>query len=450
MRKNKIMQLPFSFCLGLCIICLLCAPHYLVRSYVLAVVAAVLSLVVFIHFKWDVKLLCNCRKEMICAGVFIFTCVFSIIWAEYKMNSLVSVMTYAAGFAFCAYTYISLCKESSLEKLGAVLYVVAIVSSVYAMYQRYTGVSADASLTDVALNSGMPGRVYSFYDNPNNFAEILVLIIPVSFSFVLSVRKRAAKIALGVFLLLPIISLVMTYSRSAWIGAAVATVIFALAYGGIYVMRITLSAIALYPFLPSSVTNRVLTIGSLSDSSNMYRVHIWSGTLRIIGENYLCGVGVGAENFALAYAEKCSPVAEVAAHSHMLILQLLTETGYIGASAFLLFLCLIIIELIAKIRKNDADKIWAASCLSSLLGILAVSLFEHVLFYPRVMLTFFIICGFSLGIVKKDLSEKDKSFLSVESENTVNHSVACNGNASSDITGEVCEAGRGSVANFSV
>ncbi|MEG1879526.1 MAG: hypothetical protein RR211_07820, partial [Pseudoflavonifractor sp.] len=52
------------------------------------------------------------------------------------------------------------------------------VAALYGCYQGIVGVPVVANQQDLILNAGMPGRVYSFFDNPNNFAEILVMLMP--------------------------------------------------------------------------------------------------------------------------------------------------------------------------------------------------------------------------------------------------------------------------------
>ena len=44
------------------------------------------------------------------------------------------------------------------------------VAALYGCYQGYIGVEVVPSQQDMVVNAGMPGRVYSFFDNPNNFA----------------------------------------------------------------------------------------------------------------------------------------------------------------------------------------------------------------------------------------------------------------------------------------
>ena len=44
------------------------------------------------------------------------------------------------------------------------------------------------------VNYGMPGRIYSFFDNPNNFAEILVMLLPLVFALLIVSKNWRVKV----------------------------------------------------------------------------------------------------------------------------------------------------------------------------------------------------------------------------------------------------------------
>ena len=75
---------------------------------------------------------------------------------------------FLAAFLFCAAIAGSVTDERKLKKLLAFIYVGVVVAAAVAIVQRFRGVAVSASLTDLMTNRGMPGRVYSVYENPNN------------------------------------------------------------------------------------------------------------------------------------------------------------------------------------------------------------------------------------------------------------------------------------------
>ena len=59
-----------------------------------------------------------------------------------------------------------------LTRLMAFSSLALLVMSLAGLYQRIQGVEVNPSYVDMNLNKGMPGRVWSFYENPNTFIRI--------------------------------------------------------------------------------------------------------------------------------------------------------------------------------------------------------------------------------------------------------------------------------------
>ncbi|MEI3580905.1 MAG: hypothetical protein V8Q30_13475 [Acutalibacteraceae bacterium] len=76
-----------------------------------------------------------------------------------------------------------------------------LVSSLYGVYQRIQGVEANEAYVDVTVNAGMPGRVESYFDNPNTFAEVLILLLPLVLALILSAIGGASLWQAGVFVI---------------------------------------------------------------------------------------------------------------------------------------------------------------------------------------------------------------------------------------------------------
>ena len=66
---------------------------------------------------------------------------------------------------------------SAVERTGDLVRLAGFASfamfctSAYGVVQRIQGVEINYSYVDMSLNEGMPGRVFSVYENPNSFAE---------------------------------------------------------------------------------------------------------------------------------------------------------------------------------------------------------------------------------------------------------------------------------------
>ena len=60
-----------------------------------------------------------------------------------------------------------------LKRLCAGAAVCVGATGAYGIVQRIQGVKVNPSYVDLKVNAGMPGRVYSIFDNPNTFAQVL-------------------------------------------------------------------------------------------------------------------------------------------------------------------------------------------------------------------------------------------------------------------------------------
>lgn len=83
-------------------------------------------------------------------------------------------------------------KYEQLQLMVALAVLGLSVAALYGCYQSYIGVDIVASQQDMNLNQGMPGRVYSFFDNPNNFAEQLAMLLPLNLALFLNSRWRGS------------------------------------------------------------------------------------------------------------------------------------------------------------------------------------------------------------------------------------------------------------------
>ncbi|MBQ7093261.1 MAG: O-antigen ligase family protein, partial [Clostridia bacterium] len=172
--------------------------------------------------------------------------------------------------------------NDKLYELMWCLWFALMMTSLYAVYQGIVGVEVDQSLTDTTLNAGMPGRVYSTFENPNNYAELIVMLLPFTAALAFITKNKWLKIGLFASMALPLVAIGLTLSRSGWLALAGAIVVFILVYKPVLIVPMIALGCMAIPFLPDTIKRRASTIGSMSDSSNKYRIYIWEGSMKII------------------------------------------------------------------------------------------------------------------------------------------------------------------------
>lgn len=345
--------------------------------------------------------------------LFVISCFLSLMFTQDLSDSIRVLMFFIAAFMLFYLIVASIDSLDRLKKLLGFIYVSVVFTGIYGVVQGIMGVEVDALLTDLTTNVGVPGRVYSTLDNPNNYAEFLVLLVPLSAAYAMHAKKAWQRFILSAGLAFPMLAMVMTYSRSGWISIAVACVIF-IYYANKKIIPIgIILAILCIPFLPSSVMTRIATIFSGSDTSTAHRFYLWRGIILLLQDNFhwLTGIGIGPNTFNEVYPTYARLWAtEGVYHSQMQYMELMMEFGLLGFISFF--------WMIAKLTKDAAFKIYKTSdafhrlaliaCVSSIVGMLLTFLVEYIWYYPRVLFAYFILLAIcvvciNLGpVIKED------------------------------------------------
>ena len=332
--------------------------------------------------------------------VFAFSTVVGVGIAADRSEGIRVFCFFLAAFLFCAAIAGGITDEEKLKKLLAFIYAGVVAAAAVAIVQRFLGVSVDATLTDLANNRGMPGRVYSVYENPNNYAEIIVLLFPAAAAWTTMLKEKYQRLYATAGLALPVIALLMTYSRSSWMGFALAVIVFLFFCGKRVMPVFFLLALLAIPLLPQTIWNRILTIGSTADSSNMYRIMIWDSVMDMLGDYGLIGVGLGPGNFQPPFQLYSSGIVAVAPHAHMVYLEVWVEMGLLGIGSYLVYYFTTVRRAVVHFTQASRPvRLVLIAGVSSLAGIAFVSAAEYIWYYPRVMFCFFILTGIMAACV---------------------------------------------------
>lgn len=297
-----------------------------------------------------------------------------------------------------------------LVRLAAGAGLGVFTSSAYGVVQRIQGVEVNASYVDLTLNKGMPGRVYSFFDNPNAFAEMLIFFLPLVLALVFcSKRWYNVLAALGVFCM-GVGVVLMTYSRASWIGLAVSLLLFVFLWKPKLLPGLILLGIACIPLLPDTILNRIMTITNLKDTSTSSRFPLYEAALALIRQSPVTGAGLGTD----AVKEYISVhnlyhARAPFVHSHNIYLQIWVEQGILGLLAFLGTMLWGYKSAAAAIKgkvSRQAKFITLAGA-SAIAGAMVCGMADYLWNYPRVMCMFWYLFAVTAAGIKVCKMEKD-------------------------------------------
>ncbi len=337
---------------------------------------------------------------VIFAGAVVLSCA-----ASYSTALSVRFLFFHATCMLCVLVTVSAVERADqLKRLAGMATLAMFCTGALGVFQRIQGIEVNYSYVDPLLNEGMPGRVFSVFENPNAFAEVLVMLIPLGFALLLCSRSVWGKLGSLCALGTGVIAIGMTYGRASWVGLMVGVFFFVFFWNRKLIPGLILLGLLAIPFLPDTIFNRILTIFNLNDTSTASRFPLYQAALEMIKERPVRGAGLGTDAVRTAIKELnlyhgTAPFV----HSHNLYLQVWLETGLIGIVSFLAAMISGAKTAVkaAKLPKCPVEvRLITIGGAAAMVGILVNCLADYVWNYPRVMVIFWFVFAVMLSGIK--------------------------------------------------
>ena len=240
------------------------------------------------------------------------------------------------------------------------------------------------------------------FNNPNYAGAWLNIVLPISFAFLIKKESSFKRIISLTFVILIIICIVLTNSRSAWIGLVASTLLF---FGKkSFKWLIPLFLLMAILILTSIINDQfnLIPLETLNEFKNFQyldRLDIWTTSIQIIIKNPL--FGSGASSFNEIY-QNVSGLNKF--HSHNLALDLLISYG-IPAALFTILPIIILIFL--SIRRISQIKITSnylieRALITSLMIILLIHMVDIQYFDGRISIAIWILIAAIRNILLED------------------------------------------------
>lgn len=336
-------------------------------------------------------------------GIGFFIIVFLGVYAVAAVTSFAmmnSFSIWAIYFVFIS-IYFVIINAVNTKKLLMNLLTVFVLSGflvcLYGVAQYVFGWDTAQAWMDEEMFSDIKMRIYSTLGNPNVLGEYILLVLPASVGLMWVNKRFEAKVVYAAVSALMFGALILTFSRGCWIGIMAAAAIF-ITFAAGKLWGLGLIALPIIPMiLPESIINRFSSIGNMEDSSTSYRVYIWMGTLAMIKDFWLSGIGMGQKAFTQVYPFY-SYNGIVAPHSHNLFLQILVESGIAGIAVFLIIAVLFLRRVMTGYQaggKGDSLSTVMTALSAGICGFLLQGMFDNCFYNYRVMLVFW--CVLAMG-----------------------------------------------------
>lgn len=256
-------------------------------------------------------------------------------------------------------------------------------------------------------------RITSTFDNPNVFASYLILLVPYALNMLVSSEKIGDRISKFDIMALFLLCVIETWSRGAWISVFVSLIAYLLMYSKKTVPYVFLGGVGLVagaPYVAPNLTDRLLSIANRGDTSIGYRISIWKSVFKMIGGNFITGIGYGQAAFESMYLPFAYSGAFAAKHTHSLYLQILAGMGAVGVILFGVIVFLFVqcaFEYLYRV-KAGVNRGRVIAGVSAIFGILIMGLADHVWYNSRVFMAFWLVIAVVVAEVRVCLGEREK------------------------------------------
>ncbi|MFC1617994.1 O-antigen ligase family protein [Patescibacteria group bacterium] len=265
----------------------------------------------------------------------------------------------------------------------------ALVVSVYAIIQHFTGINIPAPWHAADLR-----RVTAWYEYPVAVALYLAPIVGL-FIAQLFFRRHSKIIVAWPFALAVVAAGVLavyyTHSRGALVAILItlAVLSFFTKYRW-YIVSIIVIAVLILAFIPG-VSDRFVDVFTGDDNSTNVRLVMWKGTLKMLKDNWFLGAGLsGFQSLYDVYRE--ARHTELLLYPHSLFLNFWVELGLIGLAAFV-WLLVAYFRRVKRALKSNMDRAVLFGSLAAMLVLLIHGLIDVPYFKNDLAILFLVIIG---------------------------------------------------------
>ncbi|MCP2519384.1 O-antigen ligase family protein [SCandidatus Aminicenantes bacterium Aminicenantia_JdfR_composite] len=235
-------------------------------------------------------------------------------------------------------------------------------------------ISSSYSIMYYILKAEPGERVRGFMGHYMTQAGLMLLVICFSLSLFFY-SKRKNKILWLIVFLFSIMALLLTLTRSSWVGVFFAFAFILYHYKPKTLVILPLIVVLFFLLAPNTMKQRALSIFSLKDKSNLDRIYLAKSGLKIVRDYPL--LGIGPATFPLIYENYKLPQAErKGIHLHNNLLQIAVERGIFAMLSWLGFILFTFISLYRMLGYHDL-KPYSLGALGAIVGLFIAGLFEY-------------------------------------------------------------------------
>ena len=273
---------------------------------------------------------------------------------------------------------------------------IAFFLALYGIYQFVVGVEIPSNWTDAAEGS-VRTRIFGIFSNPNIMGAYMVLFAPMAIGLAYAEKEPAKKVFYWICGLCMCGACLFTMSRGAWLGLAVAAVLFSLIIDRrLFFLLLAGGVLSCFlPFVRSRI-GYLFTPAFQESNQRAGRGVRWDRAFGYVtdADAWAMGLGYGMYGGAVAMQNPINPDYTYTYVDNYYV-KIIAENGIVGITALLTMLTGLLGNGARACGRNahSAYKPLCAGMLMGLVGFLVQSFFECLWEEPYLMALFFIMAA---------------------------------------------------------
>ncbi len=269
----------------------------------------------------------------------IFYAGFSIISSFFSYLPLRSLFSLKELFLFLAVPFVfSVLKseKDKIEKVNSYFFYTVLLSFLLSLFQ----------FVYFILKKSPSPRSFGFESHYMTQAGIMMILAIYSITYILEKGKESDYKIFGIFAL-STLSLLLTLTRSAWLGLIVAGAILVFRKKPILIFAGIFAIIIVFLIAPAPLKNRILSFTNMKDITFQNRIIMIKKGIRMIKDKPLWGIGPGMVKYAYTVPRfKVEEKEELHSHLHNNFIQIWAERGAFTVLSWLFFVAILFYSLI--------------------------------------------------------------------------------------------------------
>lgn len=311
------------------------------------------------------------------------------------------IATWARYASYVVLVYVVAAAASDPLRRRVMLWIFALVGSVTVGQGFWQYVHPTTYIGMEGLDTSVATRVFATFDNPNFYAEYLVLLFGVTLALVFTERGLLRYVA-AVLLAAQAMTLLITYTRGSWLALAFGLAVGVLMIDGRLIWPFAIGGGVMLPLVPGAL-DRVASIFSLQGTAS-FRLMLWKVAGASIEKHPVFGVGLGRFYDAFRDAVLSNPKLNIGFlfyGAHNSYFQLAAEIGVVGALAFAWMVfeaCRMGGFYNARMGEDLRSRLVNAALTAGLIAFAINALTSNAFQHPRGAVFFFVLAGIQAGL----------------------------------------------------